>query len=384
MNAPLRVGLNLAYLVEDSGGSGTYARNLIPALLAREPGIEITAWVGSTAPAWIASEPWAGEVRWITLPVPGIGSPWHLGYELVGIGIDAGRRRLDVIHGLANFVPVVHPRTATVVTILDVIWVHHAKALAPRARVVMRTLAPLCGHLSGRVLAISQAAADDISETLRIARGKFDVAPLGIEQSPVADPPPLEPIRRELGLGEQPLILCVAAKRRHKNLDGLIRGLACVSGARPQLVLPGSPNEYEDELRTLATELGIADRVHFPGWISEAQLAGLYALADCFVLPSFQEGFGLPILEAMRHRVPIACSNLSSLPEVAADAALLFDPHSPTDIAHSIERLLGDAPLAKDLVARGVLRCREFTWQRTAELTLQSYRRAIERPRGRA
>jgi glycosyltransferase involved in cell wall biosynthesis len=382
---PLRIGLNLTYLVEDSGGSGTYARCLIPALLRREPGIEITAWIGTTAPGWIAAQPWAGEVRWIRLPVPGIGTPWHLWHELLGIGGDAARRRLDVVHGLANLGPLVHPRVAAVLTILDVIWIHHPSAMDLRARVAMRTLAPLAGHRADRVLAISRAAADDVSSSLHIPRERFDVAPLGISQQPPAPPPALDPVRAELGLGVEPLVLCVAAKRRHKNLAMLVRAVAQVGsagGPRPQLVLPGSPNEYEDELRALAAELGIAGRVHFPGWISDAQLAALYAMADCFVLGSLQEGFGLPVLEAMRHGVPVACSNTSSLPEVAGDAALLFDPQSPEEIAGAIGRLLTDRALAAELVRRGAERCREFTWERTAQLTLDSYRRAIAGRRG--
>jgi glycosyltransferase involved in cell wall biosynthesis len=374
--APFRVGLNLTYLVEDSGGSGTYARRLIPAMLQREPGLELTAWIGSTAPEWIRHEPWASEVRWIRLPVPGVGTPWHLWHELVGIGGDAARRRLDVVHGLANLAPIIRGGVPGVVTILDVIWIHHPAAVATRARVVMRALAPLCGHRAGRVIAISQAAAEDVSKTLRIPAAKFDVTPLGIDQSHPPPPPPLDPVRRQLKLGAEPLVLCVAAKRRHKNLDALIRALALVEDVRPQLVLPGSPTDYEAELRALAVQLGVADRVHFPGWISNAQLDALYAMADCFVLPSLQEGFGLPVLEAMRHRVPVACSDVSSLPEVAGDAALLFDPRAPQDIARAIGRLIADRDLSAALVDRGIARCREFTWDRTAELTLESYRRA--------
>jgi glycosyltransferase involved in cell wall biosynthesis len=376
----LRVGLNLTYLVEDSGGSGTYARQLIAHLLEAEPTVELTAWIGATAPADLLSEPWAGGVRWVRLPVPGIGTPWHLWHELVGIGVDARRRRIDVLHGLANLVPVVHPGSASVVTILDVIWVHHPDAMDLRARVAMRVLAPTCGHLATRVIAISEAAADDISRTLKIPAPRFDVTPLGISDRRPDRPAParVEAIRGELGLGREPLVLCVAAKRAHKNLDGLIRALALLGDPRPQLVLPGSPTAYEQRLRGLAQELGVADRVHFPSWVSGEQLEALYALAACFVLPSFQEGFGLPVLEAMRRGVPVACSGTSALPEVAGDAALLFDPASPASIADTIARLLGDSELAATLTARGERRCRMFTWRRTAELTLASYERALE------
>jgi glycosyltransferase involved in cell wall biosynthesis len=380
----LRVGFNLAYLVEDSGGSGTYARQLLPHLLSAAPDVELTAWIGTTAPEWLAHEPWASEVRWVRLPVPGIGTPWHLWHELAGIGLDARRRRLDVVHGLAYLAPLVHPRVATVATILDVIWKHHPEATGARFRAVMGTLAPLVGRRSTRLIAISEAARDDIAATLRLDVAKFDVTPLGILPAEVA-PAAADPaaVRDRLGLGHEPIVLCVAAKRAHKNLHGLIRGFALLAdrsdlGDREQLVLPGSPNEYEDELRALARELGVEDRVHFPGWVSDTDLEGLYGIASCFVLPTFQEGFGLPVLEAMARGLPVACSDIPALTEVVGDAAVLFDPNDPDGIADAIARVARDRELTRELVRRGHERCRLFTWERTARATLASYERALD------
>jgi glycosyltransferase involved in cell wall biosynthesis len=388
----LSVGFNLAYLVEDSGGSGTYARQLLPHLLLAEPQLRLTAWIGTTAPDWLLQEPWAQEVRWVRLPVPGIGTPWHLWHELAGIGLDAGRRRLDVVHGLANLAPLVHPRVASVATILDVIWIHHPEATGPRFRAVMGTLVPLVGRTSTRIIAISEAARDDIADTLALDIDKFDVTPLGIDRAAIVDGPSQidngdtstgrrsAAIRERLGLDGRPIVLCVAAKRAHKNLHGLISAFAQLARepASPlQLVLPGSPNDYERELRAQALELGIEASVHFPGWVSDADLAELYSAAACFVLPTFQEGFGLPVLEAMARGVPVACSAIPALTEVAGDAAAFFDPHDPSSIAQTIARVTGDKQLARSLVRRGQERCRQFTWERTAQATLASYRRAL-------
>jgi|HubBroStandDraft_2_1064218.scaffolds.fasta_scaffold74133_2 glycosyltransferase involved in cell wall biosynthesis len=400
MSHPLRVGLNLTHLVEgsgdpsasgesgryssDSGESGRYERELIPALIEAEPGIEITAWLGSTAPGALLREPWAGEVRWMRLPVPGIGSPWHLWHELVGIGLAARRRRLDVVHGLANLAPLIKPGVASVVTILDPVWVRDPAATDPPAPVAMRTLVPLCARTSSRVIAVSHAVAERVSRTLRIPLEKLDVTPLGIVPSIHGRPRSDDgAMRARLGLREGPLVLCVAAKRRHKNLDGLIRAMSHVpeqeeTGRRPLLVLVGPPSPYEQELREVALEVGVAEDVAFPAGVDEADLEALYAAAGCFVLPSFQEGFPLPILEAMAHGVPVACSDVSSLPEVAGDAALLFDPYDTWEMAHQIKRLLSDGELAEQLVESGFRRCGQFSWRRTAEGTLESYRRALE------
>jgi glycosyltransferase involved in cell wall biosynthesis len=143
-------------------------------------------------------------------------------------------------------------------------------------------------------------------------------------------------------------------------------------------VLPGSANAYEDELRALARELGVEDRVRFPGWISDDDLEDLYRAASCFVLPTFQEGFGLPVLEAMARGLPVACSDIPALTELVGDAAMLFDPHDPSSIAQAIRRITTDQQLASDLVTRGRDRCRMFSWERTARATLASYRRAID------
>ena len=142
------------------------------------------------------------------------------------------------------------------------------------------------------------------------------------------------------------------------------------------LVIPGNPTPHGDELETLARELGIGAAVRLPGWVSAADLEGLYRAASCFVLPSLREGFGLPVLEAMARGVPVACSNRSAVPEVAGDAALLFDPERPDEIAGAILRLLDDPALAEKLVELGRERVRSFTWEKSAEETLAAYERS--------
>jgi glycosyltransferase involved in cell wall biosynthesis len=176
-------------------------------------------------------------------------------------------------------------------------------------------------------------------------------------------------------------VLSLSAKRPHKNLLALIGALAAIPAAeRPVLVLPGYPTAHEHDLRAQAEAVGVERDVRLLGWIDERELEGIWSLADAFVFPSLYEGFGLPVLEAMARGVPVACSSASSLPEVAGDAALLFDPRDESAIAGAITRLLDDRQLAERLRERGRERVREFTWARTARATIDSYRRAQAAP----
>ena len=148
---------------------------------------------------------------------------------------------------------------------------------------------------------------------------------------------------------------------------------------RPVLVLPGYPTPHEIELRRRAEQLGVAGDVRFLGWIDPDELEGFYRAAACFVFPSLHEGFGLPVLEAMARGVPVACSNRSSLPEIAGDAAVTFDPERVEEIARALETLIVDPALAQRLREAGRQRAAQFSWARTARLTLASYERALAR-----
>ena len=383
---PLRVGLNLVYLVRESGGAGRYARELIRAIHTRAPGTRITAFVSSEAPDDVVRAEWAEPVDFVRLPVtvthgpPGnfaltMGAQWGV------IPWLAARRRLDVVHGLANIAPLVAPRVATVVTVLDLIWIRFPQTLDRRATAGMKLTTPPSARRATRVIAISEAAKRDLVATLGLAAERIDVTPLGFRLDERVAAEPEAALRGRYELGDAPFVLSVAQKREHKNLAGLIRALALLPDRRVMLVLPGSPTPHERELRALAVDLGVGDRVRFPGWITEAELEGLYAAAEVFVLPSFEEGFGLPILEAMGRDVPVACSDVSSLPEVAGDAAELFDPADPASIAAAVARLLAEPARREELVERGRRRLGTFTWERTADATLATYRRAIAQRR---
>jgi glycosyltransferase involved in cell wall biosynthesis len=362
---PLHVGLNLVYWVPDSGGSGTYARELIRAIKAVEPDTRITAWVGQGAP-----EKLDAGVDWVHLPVRSTGSPAHVTVELLGLGLDARRRGVDVVHGLAYTSPVVAPGVATVVSILDLTWRHQPDSVAWLARSMFGLLSPLCGRTADRVIAISEAVRDDLIATLGLDAAKIEVTPLGVSDTRLAEPVPEPALRARLGIPpDAPILLSVAQISRHKNLTALIEALPHLHDARTVAVITGRETPHLAELQARARELGVAERVFLPGFVEAAELEGLYEAADVFVLPTLLEGFGLPVVEAMRRGVPVACSDIPVLREVAGDAARYFDPHDPRAVAAAIEDPPDPGP--------GRARAAELTWERTARLTLRAYRRAI-------
>lgn len=377
-NRPLRVGLNFVFLQTASGGAGRYARELPGALLAVEPDTEIHVFVSRDAPPDLYDEPWAPHVRWVRCPVSARAERAHVLFELAALPLLAAARRLEILHSLANMGPAITPRLASVISLLDVIWMRPPEdwgGTVEGQRSLRRLVAHDMRH-ANRVFAISEAGAREIERSLNVAPERIHVTPLGV-RPPTATPAGEEQARAELALGSSRVVLCVAQKHPYKNLHRLIRALPDIDDAI--LVLPGFQTPHEQELWQLARELGVAERLRMPGWLSDATLAALYKLSSAFVLPSLVEGFGLPVLEAMLREVPVACSNASSLPEVAGDAALLFDPERQEEVTGAIRRLLDDPELARRLVARGRQRAATFTWQQTGAASLDGYRRALDR-----
>ncbi|HSZ70449.1 MAG TPA: glycosyltransferase family 1 protein [Solirubrobacteraceae bacterium] len=371
------IGINLVYLVPDeTGGMEIFARELIPALLDAAPGLRFTAFVNREAAA-AGGGPWGELLPAVTVPVNARRrEQWVFGEQalLPRLGRRAG---VQLMHSLASTAPA-RGSFCSVVTVHDLIYERVPEAHAGLRARGLRVIVPLGLRRARRILAVSRSTREDLVELLGVARERIDVVPQGVGVVRRAHALDEAATRARFALGERRVLLSLSAKRPHKNLLALIGALARIPAERrPLLVLPGYATWHEAQLREHASSLGLERDVRFEGWVSAAELEGLWALADAFLYPSLYEGFGLPVLEAMARGVPVACADASSLPEVAGDAALLFDPHSEERIAAAVECLLGDPALVERLRAKGLQRVRQFTWERTARLTLDSYARAL-------
>jgi glycosyltransferase involved in cell wall biosynthesis len=374
----VHVGLNLVFLVPgETGGMETHARELIPRLAALD-GLRVTAFVNRETAA--TPGPWDGVERTV-VPVDARNRvEWVRGEQQLLPRL-AGAAGVELVHSLASTSPL-RGRFVRVTTIHDLNYKLVPEAHFGLRALGMRLLVPGSARRSHRLMVDAESTRRDLAEHLRVAPAKVDVVPLAAPAPPAAVVATREPeLRQRLGLGERPVVLSPSAKRPHKNLARLLRALAAIDDERrPLLVVPGYPTPHEQELRELAGELGIADDLRLPAWVPAADLEGLYALATAVVFPSLYEGFGLPVLEAMARGVPVACSNRSSLPEVAGEAALLFDPEDVDAIGVATERLLADGALRERLRAAGREQAARFSWERTAQLTVESYRRALASP----
>jgi glycosyltransferase involved in cell wall biosynthesis len=375
----MHLGLNLIYLVPgETGGMEVVARELVPELRRAAPDWRFTAFINREAAS-------AGALDWlegcdrVTVPVRARSRMQWVYGEQVLLPRLAARAGVDLVHSLANTGPALGA-FRRVVTIHDLIHRVHPEAHSRLRGLGMRVLVELAARRSHRVIADSCSTRDDLVRLFDLDQRRIDVVPLGVGVTATAAPTPVGQLRERLKLGARPVILSLSAKRPHKNLVRLIEALAALpEQGRPALVIPGYPTPHEADLRRRAAELRVGEQVRLPGWLPEADIEGLYALAAAFVFPSLYEGFGLPVLEAMRRGVPVACSNTSSLPEVAGDAALTFDPMDTRAISQALRRLLSEPDLVADLVERGRRRCGEFGWERAAAGTIASYERAVGR-----
>jgi glycosyltransferase involved in cell wall biosynthesis len=217
-----------------------------------------------------------------------------------------------------------------------------------------------------RIITVSRHTRYDVAQLVPGAAARIQVVPNGATALCTgAGSPPLP-----AGV-TRPYLLAVGSRRLHKNFRCAVDVLALLAMDEPalRLVVSGEDAPHWREVMAHASQLGVAERVIAAGTSNDGQLAALYANAEALLFPSLYEGFGLPLLEAMQCGTPVVASNVASIPEVAGDAALLFNPHDAAGMAGAVRRLRGDAQLRSDFVERGRVRAAQFTWERCAELT---------------
>lgn len=264
-----------------------------------------------------------------------------------------------------------------VLTIHDLFFIGYPGRPRPVRDAAVTVLARLYAHRAAAIIADSEHSKREIVRRLGVDPAKVTVIPVGL--GPEFAPAPLtDAVRRRYGVGAS-YVLSVGNFKPHKNLPQLLRAYATLPEplrATHQLVLAGGDPERSAALEALVRALGLADRVRFPGWIDDRDLPALYGGCALFVLPSLEEGFGLPALEAMACGAPVVASNRASVPEVVGDAAILVDPEDEAALARAMTDVLSAPDVRERLVRRGFARVREFSPERTSARALAVLREA--------
>jgi glycosyltransferase involved in cell wall biosynthesis len=299
----------------------------------------------------------------------------------------------DLLFVPSHVLPVIHPR-CSVATIHDLGFHYYPEAHTLFQNVYLRWSTRHNARASVLVLADSLATQQDLIRYYGLASSKIAVVYPGRDETlaPVTEPPLLAAMHDRYDL-QQPYLLYVGTLHPRKNLVRLVQAYArflsqpAGRAADPLLVLAGQKGWLYHEISDEVRRLGLGERVRFTGFVPEQDLAALLSGALAFVFPSLYEGFGLPVVEAMACGTPVICSQSSSLPEVAGDAALLVDPLDTEALAAALVRVVGDEGLRRELVQRGFQQARQFSWQRcaweTRDALEEAHRRCLALPGAR-
>jgi glycosyltransferase involved in cell wall biosynthesis len=364
------VALNALFLNPGrSGGPETYVRGLVPALAREFPEVRFVVVTTGSGASALRGEGWTDFAAIHELSVPEEERMRRLVSEQILLPRFA-RSRVDLVHSLATLAPVRTPVPA-VITVHDVTFLR-IRTFSYATTFAFRAIVGPATRRADALLTGSTAARDEICATLGLEPARFLVVPHGAGR-PASGPVTEEgEIRRFHRLEGKRVVLCVGAKRPHKNQEVLLRALPLLPDDAV-VVLVGHPEPYDSVLRSLAAELSVAARVRFLDYLPDRDLEGFWKTAACAAFPTLGEGFGLPVLEAMQRGVPLACSDIAVLREVGADLPIYFDPRDERSAAAAIMSALQD----RSRIDAGRAHAATFTWERAARGTFEAYERAV-------
>jgi glycosyltransferase involved in cell wall biosynthesis len=356
-------------------GNEVYVRSLLNAFAAHNQDREILAYVsGVEACAWVPAHI---QVRRVAA------NPFlRLGFDLAH---RVRKDRPDVLH--VQYTAPVGCNVPVVTTVHDVSYLEHPEYFTRDRALQLRLTVGRTVRRAARILTGTEHARNAILRVYPdLDEDKVTVVPLAAapEFRPISREAATAVVRERFSIGG-PFILSVGDMQPRKNQIGLIRGFARLVRAYPQLthklVLVGKPTWFSHKVEEAARESGVGDRIQFFGFVSDPDLLQLYNACDCFIFPSLYEGFGFPALEAMACGRAVVCSDASALPEVVDGAAILFDPYALDEMVRAIADVLLDAELRGRMERLGIQRAAHFSWQKTAQKTLEAFHQVVEQLR---
>lgn len=284
----------------------------------------------------------------------------------------------DLVHGLVNVLPLAG-KTPGVVTVHDLSFLRLPDKFPAAKRIYLTRLCHASVARARHVITVSRQTADDLHDFFQTPVSKISVIPNGVDSRFVpGDSECAAQFRRAKGLPER-FFLYLGTLEPRKNLEMLIRAFARwrsqtqAQKSPVDLVIAGGKGWFYEQIFRLVKELDLEDKVHFPGYVADEEVADWFRAAEGFVYPSLFEGFGLPVLEAMACGIPVLCSRAPSLLEVVGDAAMTVAAEDERGWAAALELLASQPDLRAELRQRGLTRAAQFSWERTAQATLAVY-----------
>ncbi|MFH1846633.1 MAG: glycosyltransferase family 1 protein [Candidatus Omnitrophota bacterium] len=372
----MRIGINARYLQNTRTGIARYVYSLLANLKKVDAGNEYVLFLGGSRLVLddIESLGFLNDVSKMPTTNQILKIVWQHFYVPKRIKDLA----IDVFHE-PTFIAPYFKRCPTVVTIHDLAYKFLPDCYTLRNRLYLDLLMKKSINTSDKVIVISENTKKDVLLNFDIKEQKVEVLPLSVDESfyPIADrkEEQLASVKSKYGI-TQDFILTVSLISPRKNLVNLIRAFAKLKKMKAslhQLVIVGKKGWLFKKIFEEVVACGYEKDIIFCDFVSHEDLVKLYNAAEVFVYPSLYEGFGLPLLEAMACDCPVVASNISSIPEVCADAAILFDPHNFVEIANAIGQVLTESSLKKSLIEKGRIRAAFFSWRKTAEGTAKVY-----------
>ncbi|HLY59430.1 MAG TPA: glycosyltransferase family 1 protein [Terriglobia bacterium] len=277
-----------------------------------------------------------------------------------------------LFHSLAQRPPAFHFEKE-VVTIFDIFPITGKDYSTPDFQRKFAALLREAVARAARVITLSEYTAGQLVKHLETPREKIRVISAGVDFPTIVLDGAERAKERERWVGQgNEMVLSVGALQTRKNTLNALRALQSLP-SNYRMVWAGGNGHGSEAIHEFIRREGLASRVVTPGYVSADRLPELYQAASIFLFPSFEEGFGFPILEAMTHGVPVVAANASSLPELGGEAVLYADPNDPGQIASQVRRVIEDVSLRQQMIVSGEARAREFSWSKAAEATLGVY-----------
>lgn len=373
-----RIAIDYTPAAKQGAGIGRYVRELVSALAAIDSQTEYRLFVAGRNPSplpCLDNQNFSYRTtrlspRWLTRFWHRLGCP---------IPVELLVGSIDLFHATDFVLPPTLPSTKTILTVHDLSFVRVPGTANPRLKVFLDKVVPSSACRSTHILADSSATKHDLIELYNLPSNKITVLLSGVDARFYHDITRRAWIRSKYHLPDQPYIFTVGTVQPRKNYERLVRALAQVRAKYSDLclVIAGGQGWLNQPIYDTIRQLNMQDFVHLTGYVDDNDLPTLYSDAICVAYPSLYEGFGLPILEAMACGTPVVTSNVSSMPEVAGDAAVMVDPYDVEALAYALEQVITDDSLRQLLIHRGYQQASHFTWERAAQGLFTVYRKIL-------